>query len=183
VDTPGPRPVYDPAADPVHGSGWNSAARWGGWHWGEPSRGEHFRRCSFCGSISPDDLAAEPGWHASWADQKYGWLHKFYVNIPNRNPDALFVVSGRSDAREGLYARGGEKWTPPEPGLIAWADLTPEQLAIAERDGLEADRLRQLRHPAVPLRQVLQRPPRRPGYQPGREGHHPAAQRSPVHLA
>lgn len=22
--------TYDPAVDPVHGSGWNSAARWGG---------------------------------------------------------------------------------------------------------------------------------------------------------
>ena len=156
---------YDPAADPVHGHGWNSAARWGGWSWDEPARGEHFRRCSFCGSIHPEDLAAEramtadrctacgiggwsehfradaehsyspDGWRAEWADRKYGWPHKFYVDIPNRDPDALFVVSGRSDASEGPYAPGGEKWTPPEPGLIAWDDLTPEQLAIAERDG------------------------------------------------
>lgn len=126
---------YDPAADPVHGSGWNSAARWGGWAWREPARGEHFRRCSFCGSVCPDDLAAEPSWRADWADQKYGWPHKFYVDIPNRNPAALFVVSGRSDATQGPYAPGGEMWKPPEPGLIAWDDLTPEQLAIAERDG------------------------------------------------
>lgn len=127
--------AYDPAADPVHGAGWNSAARWGGWSWGDPRHGEHFRRCSFCGSVSPEDLAAEPSWHADWADRKYGWPHKFYVDIPNRDPGALFVVSGRSDASEGPYAPGGEKWTPPEPGLIAWDDLTPEQLAIAERDG------------------------------------------------
>ena len=126
---------YDSAADPVHGAGWNSAARWGGWDWREPTRGEHFRRCSFCGSISPEDLAAESAWRADWADRKYGWPHKFYVDIVNRNAGALFVISGRSDATQGPYAPGGEKWTPPEPGLIAWEDLTPEQLAIAERDG------------------------------------------------
>jgi len=133
--------AYDPAADPVHGSGWNSAARWGGWSWSEPARGEHFRRCSFCGSICPEDLAAEPSWHARWADRKYGWPHKFYVDIPNRTPEALFCVATQHDAREGPYAPGGERYRPPQertPGYrwVAWADLTSEQLAIVQRDGM-----------------------------------------------
>lgn len=128
--------TYDPAADPVHGSGWNSAARWGGWHWSEPRHGEHFRRCSFCGSIDPDDLAAEPTWRADWADRKYGWPHKFYVDVPNRDPAALFVVGAQS----GGQGRPG--YRPPEPlagedgiGWVAFADLTRAQRKIAGRDG------------------------------------------------
>lgn len=177
--------------DPVHGRGWNTADRWGGWRWRKPERGEHFRRCSFCGSIHPEDLAAEQagddicrvcakhgweacfrnqqppwvngderaavlaqvspeeraqveaqapahsyspgGWWASWADQKYGWPHKFYVEgLSNRDTGALFVVAVQS----GGQAR------PPEPaagkdgiGWVAFADLTRQQRKIAERDG------------------------------------------------
>lgn len=132
---------YDPAADPVHGSGWNSAARWGGWSWNEPSRGEHFRRCSFCGSIHPEDLAAETAWRAEWADRKHGWPHKFYVNIPNRDLGALYCISSCHEAREGPYAPGGEHYQPVQersPGFdwVARADLTPDQLAILQRDGM-----------------------------------------------
>jgi hypothetical protein len=98
---------YDAAADPVHGHGWNSAARWGGWHWEDPRGAEHFRRCSFCGSISPDDLAAEPSWRASWADQKYGWPHKFYVEgVTNRHPEMLRIITACSQRQwdEALQA-------------------------------------------------------------------------------
>jgi hypothetical protein len=161
--------AYDPAADRVHGSGWNSAARWGGWSWSEPARGEHFRRCSFCGSIHPEDLAAErgmtadrctacgiegweahfradlehpytpDGWRAEWADRKYGWPHKFYVDVPNRDPAALFCVGSSSEAKEGPYAPGGEMYRPlaeryPGQDWVAAGDLTPEQAAIIERD-------------------------------------------------
>lgn len=108
--------------DPVHGYGWNTADRWGGWSWREPSRGEHFRRCSFCGSIHPDDLAAEPTWRAEWADRKYGWPHKFYVNIANRSPDALFVIGSASH----LPDRG--EW-------VAWDDVDGVQRAALDRDG------------------------------------------------
>lgn len=100
------------------------ADRWGGWGWREPDRGEHFRRCGFCGSIHPDDLAAEPNWRADWADRKYGWPHKFYVDIPNRQPKQLFVVSAT---------------TTPTDGYIAREDLTNEQRDIAKRDGFDSD--------------------------------------------
>lgn len=122
---------YDPAADPVHGSGWNSAARWGGWSWDKPRHGEHFRRCSFCGSVNPEDLAAEPSWHADWADQKYGWPHKFYVDIPNRSPGALYVIGSQY----------GPPMTPRPDGLewVAWADLSRAQQKIAKRDGYDRE--------------------------------------------
>lgn len=172
-------PAYDPAADPVHGAGWNSAARWGGWDWREPRDGEWFRTCSFCGCIHPDDLApelkpqgacttcGEAGWeacfraqqppwytqakasgelsgigeaeqalmdsrhpahsydpggaYASWADRKYGWPHKFYVErLRSREPERLHVISSHRPAKEGPYAPGGERYTSPRessPGL------------------------------------------------------------------
>lgn len=81
--------------DPVHGG---EADRWGGWSWREPDRGEHFRRCSYCGAIHPEDLVAEPEWTPRWADPKYGWPHKFYVDVANREPEALFVTGGNTGA-------------------------------------------------------------------------------------
>jgi len=110
--------------DPVHGYGSNTAARWSGWTWQAPARGEHFRRCSFCGSVHPADLAAEPAWTPQWADQKYGWPHKFYVDIPNRDPDALFCVGAS---------------THPDPRMVAADELAAQQRAIIERDGMTGD--------------------------------------------
>ncbi len=95
------------------------------WSWRDPHRGEHFRRCSFCGSVNPDDLAAEPTWRAEWADRKYGWPHKFYVNIPNRNPEALFVVS----------AINREPRDEERANWVSVADLTDEQRTWLVRDG------------------------------------------------
>ena len=144
--------TYDAAADPVHGHGWNSAERWGGWHWVAPRGAQHYRTCSFCGSISPEDLAAEPagtgcgypgcpeprdeladihfppagdtshghhyfvntGWRASWADRKYGWPHKFYVEgLVNRHPGVLRVMSAMTQDQWDRAQRG-EEW----PGFM-----------------------------------------------------------------
>lgn len=108
---------------------YDEGTRWaGGWHWRPPSRGEHFRRCSYCGSIHPEDLTGEEAWRAEWADAKYGWPHKFYVDIPNRDPGALFVISSS-------YGTDGVEPGPAPAGMVAWDTLTPEQLTIAERDG------------------------------------------------
>jgi len=176
--------AYDPATDPVHGSGWNSAARWGGWVWREPRYGDFFRTCSFCGCIHPEDLAAETagdgncrvcgkhgwsacfegqshagikeavqagkldigdeertrvlamadehqydpgGWYASWADQKYGWPHKLYVEgLEPRDPSLLHVLSTTNrDPGDGRY--------------VAAAALTPEQREIIRADGMLRD--------------------------------------------
>jgi hypothetical protein len=159
-----PKADYDPAADPVHGSGWNSAARWGGWEWRPPRGAEHFRTCSFCGCIHPEDLAAERagdgtcrtcgqqgweacfrgkqpswapqalagsklgaderaflqalppdhvydpgGWYASWADRKYGWPHKFYVeHLANRKPEVKRIITAYTEDQyqESLAGKG-----------------------------------------------------------------------------
>lgn len=177
---------YDPAADPVHGSGWNNAARWGGWHWEDPRGAEHFRRCSFCGCIHPEDLAAETpgtgtcvvcgfqgwdacfrgqplgigrkeierlladpsipedekarlrgehpvhsydpgGWYASWADRKYGWPHKFYVEgVANRHPEILRIMTALSPGQEDRMEREtGYQWhavadIPPGADVSGW---------------------------------------------------------------
>ena len=155
----------------VHGA---DAARWGGWSWSDPCRGEHFRRCSFCGSIHPEDLAAEPagdcaicgkrgglshdypdypapgsvsedkraghpyqgGWHAEWADRKYGWPHKFYVDIPNRNPGELFVIGSQSGGPPGTPAPA----SGPTMTWVAVADLSRSQRKIIKRDGWDSGR-------------------------------------------
>jgi hypothetical protein len=43
--------------------------------------GEPFRRCSYCGSIHPEDLIrlVGEGHDLQGSDWKYGWPHKFYV--------------------------------------------------------------------------------------------------------
>lgn len=172
----------DTPADPVHGG---EAGRWGGWSWRSPRRGDHFRTCSYCGSIHPEDLAAElipaakclgcggeglgghyrnviapavrhgvetgglkagdltgdesrrlevpehsydpGGAYASWADQKYGWPHKFYVHgLRPRDPALLHCLG---------HAYGERR---PEDALdwTAAGDLTREQKKIIAEDGM-----------------------------------------------
>lgn len=106
--------------DPVHGQ----ERRFGRWSWRKPSHGEHYRTCSYCGSIHPEDLSAETAWAAEWADQKYGWPHKFYVMIPNRTAAQRFVI-GASTARE---PRWGDGWmpaadVPPDVNTEGWGEL------------------------------------------------------------
>ena len=167
----------------VHDNPWNPASRWGGWEWRPPRRDEFYRTCSFCGSIHPGDLAAEPagtgtcrmcgkqgweahfraqrpvwardvkvsdltdeerthldsfapehtydpgGWYVSWADQKYGWPHKFYVeNLTPHDPDVLSVLS----ATTHLEGMTGEGWVLTE-------NLTKKQKQIIKDDGWRGD--------------------------------------------
>jgi hypothetical protein len=144
----------------IHNNPWNPASRWGGWSWSEPRHDEFFRRCSFCGSIHPEDLAAEPassgsclicgkvgwsacfnrfdreaedehsyttdGWYASWADFKYGWPHKFYIEaLKPHDPDVLSVLSATSSVKN---INQDNRWVLIE-------DLTPEQKRIIEISG------------------------------------------------
>lgn len=181
--------AYDPAADPVHGSGWNSAARWGGWDWREPRYGDFFRTCSFCGCIHPEDLAAETaggpackacgqqgwlacfenqqpswmagedgqralaaappeeraalearhpahsydagGWYASWADRKYGWPHKLYVQGLKPRDPSLLHCTGHGSGGDGSAPAHGDDW-------VAAADLTRAQKQIVKDGGMHA---------------------------------------------
>jgi translation initiation factor 2 beta subunit (eIF-2beta)/eIF-5 len=118
-------------ADLVHGA---EAERFGGWDWAEPLHGEHFHRCTFCGSIDPKDLAREPTWEAEWADRKYGWPHKFYADIVNRDPERLYVVgSSTHPLKSDDPGRGG--WRNVE-------DLTGDEAAALDREYPPGDKYR-----------------------------------------
>lgn len=59
------------------------------------------RGCSWCGSMHPADLAAaiRAGATGSWADFKYGWPHKWYVDgVPNPHAGMLESRMGASHA-------------------------------------------------------------------------------------
>ena len=61
--------------------------------------GEPFRRCSYCGSIHPEDLiqALENGAQLGGSDWKYGWPRKFYISsIPNPNRDRQAEIGSLS---------------------------------------------------------------------------------------
>lgn len=85
--------------------------------------------CSFCGSMHPGDLAGaiQSGAMVHWADRKYGWPHKLYVDgAPNRyagemeirtigpygrysNPPAEEVAAGKWERfQDGFDERTGE---------------------------------------------------------------------------
>lgn len=67
--------------------------------------------CSYCGSMSPESFIAaiRAGAKVGGSDWKYGWPHKFYVNVPNPNPDEVRVTGSRSvggktvDEYKGTY--------------------------------------------------------------------------------
>lgn len=149
----------------VHDNPWNPASRFGGWEWRKPRHSEHYRTCSFCGSIHPEDLAAETagtgtciscgeqgweahfraqskatnyvgsrepeheynsgGWYASWADQKYGWPHKFYVEgMPTRDPNVLSVLSATNNPSKS-----------EQTGWVLTKDLTRAQKKLIKDSG------------------------------------------------
>ena len=93
------------------------------WGWNSSRGPEHFRRCSYCGCVHPEDLVAEVGWQPDWADWKYGWPHKFYVKIPDRLGKLDYLGCSDVDLTdEQLTAYG---WKRIE-------DLTPEELVVAQ---------------------------------------------------
>jgi hypothetical protein len=60
--------------------------------------------CNYCGSLHPTDLVAalKAGATLSWADRKYGWPHKVYVdNCPNPHEGMLEIRSSSSHQSEG----------------------------------------------------------------------------------
>lgn len=121
--------------DPVHGQ---EATRWGGWSWRDPKDGEHFRRCSYCGSIHPEDLAAETEWRADWADRKYGWPHKFYSNIPNRDPGRRFIVAS-TNSPEPPSLLVGDEWirgsaVPDDVDTDGYANLGEMWVTLGTRE-------------------------------------------------
>jgi len=54
--------------------------------WNE-RQGSKYKHCSYCGSISLQDfydILKNTDYFIELADQKYGYPHKFYINIPER---------------------------------------------------------------------------------------------------
>jgi hypothetical protein len=114
----------------------------GGWQRREDAINslEHASYCSYCGSVDPLSFIelCKPGSPATRfevADWKYGWPHKVYVDVASPDPSRLTYLGGRYEASVGEYAKGGSRYTPPEPDMVAMADLTEAQLEILKRDG------------------------------------------------
>jgi len=81
---------------------------------GEKWEAEPFRTCGYCGSIHPEDLLRflDAGAQLGGADWKYGWPHKFYVeNIPNPQPERLYVISTTSQGSRVLDVKYGTRQT------------------------------------------------------------------------
>lgn len=67
-----------------------------------------FPLCSYCGSMTPDDFLDQirKGAKVGGSDWKYGYPHKFYVDIPNPNPDEKRIVGwgpGEDDVTWSTY--------------------------------------------------------------------------------
>jgi len=68
----------------------------GMWH---HSQDDHRLFCWNCGSMSVADLITAlktSGTRYSGSDWKYGWPHKFYIEIPNPNADELVEIGSES---------------------------------------------------------------------------------------
>lgn len=168
---------YDPAADPVHGTGWNNAARWGGWTWREPRDGEWFRTCSFCGCIHPEDLApelvpqgpctvcGETGWEACFRAQQPGW----YQGAKDRGQLDGFPAEeiARAEAMHEPHAYD------PGGAYLSWADFKygfPHKTYVKQLKNREPDRL----HIVGTSSEAAQGP-----YAPGGEHYKPIHERYP----
>ena len=88
------------------------------------------RRCSWCGSMHPADVAAAilAGARAHFADWKYGWPHKVYLDaVPNPHagmPESRAGASSPPQAEidAGKWTRVADGFSPTtgEP-LFTWA--------------------------------------------------------------
>lgn len=70
----------------------------------EGSYGTGYRQCSYCGSLHPEDLLKIlqiPGTRVNWADQKYGYLHKCYIEgVPNPRAGEIVQMGSRWDGEK-----------------------------------------------------------------------------------
>lgn len=97
-----------------------------------------FYTCGYCGSMHPTELVAaiKGGAGVSWADFKYGWPHKVYVeSAPNR-------YAGEMEVRSQVYENGKVTNGPEAPAAalthgkfytLHLMDANIEQRAIIER--------------------------------------------------
>lgn len=84
---------------------------------------EPFRRCSYCGSIHPEDLIRLLGEGAELhgADWKYGWPHKFYVEgIPNKTTEVVAKVGSTTKVIDGVATTVNTLGPPPRECFVKW---------------------------------------------------------------
>jgi hypothetical protein len=84
-------------------------------------RDDGSKHCGYCGSMDPVELAEliEAGKATmSGSDWKYGWPHKFYVDVANPHPDKQIVKchGNRWNAEKQEY-ENSEEWGPQGPTL------------------------------------------------------------------
>lgn len=71
---------------------------------------ENYRYCSYCGSLHPADFMYQAcksgsGCKIGGSDWKYGYPHKFYVDIPNPNPDEKRLCGSTSKGSKPIFSR------------------------------------------------------------------------------
>lgn len=66
-----------------------------------PSFDRHpWKSCSYCGSMHPDYVleVLKEGAKLYGADWKYGWPHKFYIEVSNPDPQKVFELGSKWEA-------------------------------------------------------------------------------------
>ena len=81
---------------------------------------EGFKCCGYCGSMDPVELAelvkaGKATLHGS--DWKYGWPHKFYVEVENPHPEKQVYQWGRYCTDENGIRQEEEHYGPQGPIL------------------------------------------------------------------
>ena len=67
-------------------------------------REDGFKHCRHCGSMEPVELSGlitAGKATMSGSDWKYGWPHKFYVDVVNPTPDKQVIISRHNSAETG----------------------------------------------------------------------------------
>lgn len=84
---------------------------------------EPFRRCSYCGSMHPLDMLKfaydSKLMDMTGSDWKYGWPHKFYLNVPNPDAGKMVNVGSYHGGADSLHKTETEMMAA-HPGLTNW---------------------------------------------------------------
>lgn len=105
------------------------------------------RRCGYCGSMHPTDVANAilAGAKGEWADMKYGYPHKAYFHgIPNPHAGIPEIIGHANYLVGGWIAmENGDSHSPPKPAsdktqgkfyTIHLQDATPQEKEIIEKN-------------------------------------------------
>lgn len=69
----------------------------------EDRKDSDYKHCSYCGSISPEDfylILKDTDYPIELADQKYGYPHKFYIEIPKLPGMVKFYTRHIADLKD-----------------------------------------------------------------------------------